>query len=167
MLHRLDSLLRRSVRLSCFALSIVVTILMVIEIVARQLFEQSFRGLPEIYLILVMWLYMLGAVLASTNRTHLRISLLDQVITSPSARRIYDLTLATLSLFILMMFIRWAWGLIEWGVKRPQTTPILHLPSLSSMLSIFVCSILVTIYGIRDFYFAVAAFRSPTKPEKE
>jgi hypothetical protein len=44
---------------------------------------------------------------------------------------------------------------VAWGIKRPQTTPILYLPWLSSMLSIFVASLLTTAYGIRDLVQAV------------
>jgi TRAP-type C4-dicarboxylate transport system permease small subunit len=160
--RKADIILKKLLNASCFILSIAVTILMVIEIAARFLFEHAFRGLPEIYLLLVMWLYMLGASLASANRSHLRIGILDQLFKSARIKRFYDLLLAVISFVIMLFFIRWSWGLVDWGIKRPQTTPILYLPWLSSMLSIFVASILVTGYGLRDLVSALAAFRSHT-----
>lgn len=60
MMQFIDCLLKKLLNISCFILSIAVTILMVTEIAARHFFEHAFRGLPEIYLLLVMWLYMLG-----------------------------------------------------------------------------------------------------------
>lgn len=147
---KLAAILKYILNGSCFILSISVTILMVTEIAARYLFEHAFRGLPEIYLLLVMWLYMLGASLASANRSHLRIGIFDQMITNPRGKQIYDFILALISLIILLFFIRWAWGLVDWGIQRPQTTPILYLPYLTSMLSILVASLLMTGYGIRD-----------------
>jgi TRAP-type transport system small permease protein len=156
----LDRVTRRILRFACVVLSISVTVLMVTEIVARHFFEHAFRGLPEIYLLLVMWLYMLGAGLASANNSHLRIGIADLVVKSPRANRIYHLILSGLSLVIMLFFIRWAYGLVEWGIKRPQTTPILYLPWLTSMLSIFVASLLVTAYGLRDFIQAINNFRN-------
>lgn len=152
----IDTLLKKILGGACVILSISVTVLMITEIAARHLFEHAFRGLPEIYLLLVMWLYMLGACLASANRSHLRIGILDQVITGRK-KQVYDLILATISFVILCFFIRWAWGLVAWGIKRPQTTPILYLPWLASMLSIFVASITITGYGIRDIVVSVMA----------
>lgn len=153
----IDTLMKKILNTACVLLSISVTLLMIAEISARHLFEHAFRGLPEIYLLLVMWLYMLGASLASANRSHLRISILDMLITRPRTRQVYDLLITALTLIILLFFVRWAWGLVAWGIKRPQTTPILYLPWLSSMLSIFVASLLTTAYGIRDLVQAVRA----------
>jgi TRAP-type C4-dicarboxylate transport system permease small subunit len=124
----IESFFKKILNAACFLLSISVTILMVTEIVARHMFEHAFRGLPEIYLLLVMWLYMLGASLASANRSHLRIGILEQLLPSSAAKKVYDLIIAVLSLIIMLYFIRWSWGLVSWGLKRPQTTPIL-LPS--------------------------------------
>jgi len=153
----IDTLMKKLLKTACVVLSISVALLMIAEISARHLFEHAFRGLPEIYLLLVMWLYMLGASLASANRSHLRISILDMLITRPRARQVYDLVIAAMTLIILLFFVRWAWGLVAWGIKRPQTTPILYLPWLSSMLSIFAASLLTTAYGIRDLIQAVRA----------
>lgn len=165
--HTIDNILKKLLNVSCFILSISVTVLMVTEIVARYLFTYAFRGLPEIYLLLVMWLYMLGASLASANRSHLRISILDHFIKSPRTKQIYDFLLALISLVIMLFFVRWAWGLVDWGIKRPQTTPILYLPWVISMLSIFVASILMTLYGIRDLFLCLAAFNKIASPISE
>lgn len=160
----IDKVLRKLLHVSCFILSVSVTILMVAEIAARHLFEHGFRGLPEIYLLLVMWLYMLGASLASANRSHLRIGIMDHLITSARVRQIYQVSLNVISFIIMLFFIRWAWGLVDWGIKRPQTTPILYLPWLIPMVSIFVASILIASYSLRDLFLSVTDFISnPTK----
>ena len=155
-METMDLILKRLLNFLCFILSISVTILMITEIAARHLFEHAFRGLPEIYLLLVMWLYMLGASLASANRSHLRIGIFAEMISSRQKKKIYNLILALISFVLLLCFIRWSWGLVEWGIKRPQTTPILYLPWLTSMLSIFTASILMSLYGLRDVIEAIA-----------
>ena len=119
----IDNILKNLLNVSGFILSIAVTILMVTEIVGRHLFAHGFRGLPEIYLLLVMWLYMLGASLASANRSHLRIGIMDQLITSTRAKQVYHLFLNAISLIIMLFFVRWGWGLVDWGIKRPRILP--------------------------------------------
>jgi TRAP-type C4-dicarboxylate transport system permease small subunit len=138
-------------------LSISVAVLMVTEVAGRYLFTHAFRGLPEIYLLLVMWLYMLGAGLASANRSHLRIGILTQLIKTRRSRRIHRIVITGLTFIITCFFFWWALGLLRWAIERPQTTPILRLPWITSQASIMVAGILVTVYALRDF---VVAFKA-------
>ncbi len=134
----------------CIFLMIGVTILMLIEVVSRYIFSHSFQSLPEIYLILVMWLYMLGAPLASHNNSHLRIELFEKIIKSPAKLRLYHFVVSCVSLVILVFFVRWSYGLLEWAIRRPQTTDVLYIPWIYSQISIFVCSIMMFGYGVKD-----------------
>ncbi len=154
-LKTLDQKTRRGLNVVCVILSVAVAVLMVTEVVGRYLFTRAFRGLPEIYLMLVMWLYMLGAGLASANDSHLRIGILDQFIQNPKARRAHRIVVTGLTLIITCFFVWWALGLIRWAFQRPQTTPILRLPWLTSQASIMAASLLVMIYSLRDFFAAL------------
>lgn len=147
---RLDSSLRRFLNVSCVFLNIAVTLLMVTEIVLRYVLNSSLRGLPEIYLLLVMWLYMLSTSMASANKSHLRIDIISSLIRSSRVESIYRLIIAVLMTIISLYFVRWSYGLFHWGLIRPTTTPILNLPGLATQSSIFVASILVTGYSLRD-----------------
>jgi TRAP-type C4-dicarboxylate transport system permease small subunit len=161
-LSNLDMRVRRTLRVLCIILSIAVTVLMVAEIAARYFFTHAFRGLPEIYLLLVMWLYMLGAGLASANSSHLRIGIMGYLVKTPRAKYLYNLIVSGLCLVIAGYFIWWASGLIQWAFIRPQTTPILRMPWVTSQASIMVASLLVGIYALRDF---VKAVRGPQNEE--
>lgn len=147
---RLDTGLRKFLHVSCVFLNIAVTLLMVTEIVLRYVLNSSLRGLPEIYLLLVMWLYMLSTSMASANRSHLRIDIISSLIRSSRTERVYRLIISLLMLIIGLYFIRWAYGLFHWGLIRPTTTPILNIPGLATQTSIFVASLLVTGYSLRD-----------------
>jgi TRAP-type C4-dicarboxylate transport system permease small subunit len=149
--ERLDKRIRKTMRVICIFLSIAVTVLMFTEIVARYFFSHAFRGLPEIYLLLVMWLYMIGAGLASANKSHLRIGILDHLIRNPHGRRLHNIVVTGMTMIITFYFIWWAVGLVLWAFERPQTTPILMLPWLTSQASILVASLLVAAYALRDF----------------
>ena len=160
---KLDGTARQTLRVVCIFLSVAVAVLMVTEIVARYFFTHAFRGLPEIYLLLVMWLYMLGAGLASANNSHLRIGIFNYLIKSPRGKHVYRLVVTTLTLIIAGFFVWWAVGLIRWAFIRPQTTPILRMPWLTSQASIMVAAILVGAYALRDFIKALGG-KGPADP---
>lgn len=166
---KLDNGTRITLRGLCIFLSIAVAVLMVTEIVARYFFTHAFRGLPEIYLLLVMWLYMLGAGLASANDSHLRIGIFSYLVKSERGRFIYRLIITGLTLVICCFFVWWATGLIRWAFIRPQTTAILRMPWLTSQAAIMVAAILVTAYALRDFVRACRGIEGdrPTTPALE
>ena len=161
--EKADLRARQVLRVVCVLLSIAVAVLMVAEISARHLFTHAFRGLPEIYLLLAMWLYMLGAGLASANNSHLRIGILNYLIKTPRASYLHRLVISGLTLIISVFFVWWALGLILWAFERPQTTPILRMPWLTSQASIMVAGLLVAAYAVRDFIKAVRD-RSQVEP---
>ena len=158
----LGTTLRKFLNVSCVLLNITVTLLMVTEIVLRYVLNSSLRGLPEIYLLLVMWLYMLSTSMASANKSHLRIDIISSFIRSSRAENIYRLIISVLMCIISFYFVRWSYGLFHWGLIRPTTTPILNIPGLATQTSIFVASILVTGYSLRDLIQALIDIRSRT-----
>ncbi len=147
---RFDRTLKNFLNVSCVLLSIAVTLLMVTEIVLRYVLNSSLRGLPEIYLLLVMWLYMLSTSMASANRSHLRIDIFSSMIRSSRFEPVYRLIISLVMLIIGLYFVRWAYGLFHWGLVRPSSTPILSIPGLATQSSIFVASLLVAGYSLRD-----------------
>ena len=155
----IDKILKNLLKNICVILSITVALLMFIEVVARYVFTHAFRGLPEIYLLLVMWQYMIGAGLASANKSHLRIGIISKMIKSSQANSAYHIFIAGITLIISGFFLFWSFGLIQWAINRPQTTPILRMPWITSQASIMVASLLVAVYAFRDFLKSLKEFK--------
>ena len=71
LIDKFDQLVGRFLTPAVIILSLVIAVGMVTGIVARSLLGQPLLGLEEIILFSVMWLYMLGAALASREDSHL------------------------------------------------------------------------------------------------
>ncbi len=129
------------------AASLVVSIAMVVEVVTRYVLEQPLLGTEEIALLSVMWLYMMGAALASYDRSHLRAEITHLIF--KNNRRTLHIT-GILSTFIGAVMagfmIYWGYDLFAWGLEQRQTTPALGIPWFYSQGSIFFGGILITIY---------------------
>ena len=131
-------------------LIITVTIFVLVDVFARYIMQKSVTGLSEVTLVLVMWLYMLGAAVASDKNTHLHIDIVPQILKRPMSIAIYRFIRASICLVIVCFFVIWAFELLSWGIRRHQVTPILFIPYISSQVSIFVVSLLFLFYYIRD-----------------
>ncbi|MBV1788259.1 TRAP transporter small permease subunit [Marinobacterium sp. D7] len=133
-------------------LSAAVAFMMAYGVLTRSVMDQPVFGLEELVLMAAMWLYMLGAVLASRERSHLTADFVQVVCSNPTVIRFMHLVATAISLFMAVMFSTWAYDLMSWGIEKGQTTTVFHIPWYISQSSLFFASTLLVFYLIRDFF---------------
>ncbi len=131
-------------------LSLLIAGLMVGGIVSRELLGQPLLGLEEIVLTSVMWLYMMGAALASREGTHLRGDFIQFLIKNPKTLAGIRLLAGLISFALAVIFSLWAFSLMSWGFERQQSTAVLRIPLYVAQSSMFVCSVIIIFYCFRD-----------------
>lgn len=164
LLGAVDRALSRLIRPLVVLLSLLIAILMVTGIVSRELLGQPLLGLEEIVLTSVMWLYMLGAALASHERTHLRGDFVNVLIRNPVILARVRLVAELITLTMAVMFSIWAFSLLSWGLERQQSTAVLRIPLYVAQSSIFVCSVLIVFYTVRDVLSDILAAKPGESP---
>jgi len=127
-----------------------IAVMLVVGIVSRSLFNSPVFGLEELILVSVMWLYMLGAVLASRERTHLSADFIQTFIKNQTIVKGCHLIASLISLVMAVMFVCWSYDLAEWAIKKGQSTPVFGLPWYLSQSSLFVAAVLLVFYILRD-----------------
>lgn len=131
-------------------MGIFVSFAIVIGIVARSLLGMPIFGLEELVLMAAMWLYMLGAALASRERSHLSADFIQVFSKNEVFRNAMSCFSSTLSLVLAIFFVVWSYSLFSWGVERGQVTPVFRIPQYVAQGSLFVASILLFVYALRD-----------------
>ena len=142
-------------------ISLAVAIMLALGIFTRAVLEQPMFGLEELILMGAMWLYMLGAVIASRERSHLSADFVQVVCSNPKVICFMHLLATAISLFMAIMFATWSYELLLWAVKKGQATTVFQLPWYISQSSLFVASVLFIFYLSRDFITDLIAFRNP------
>ncbi|MEM7081163.1 MAG: TRAP transporter small permease [Pseudomonadota bacterium] len=150
LIKRLDPFVARVLKPLVVVLSLAVAVLMVSGIVSRELLGQPLLGLEEVVLTSVMWLYMLGAALASRDRTHLSGDFIQVITQNESTKARMRFVATLISLLMAIVFAIWSFSLIRWGFERQQSTAALRIPLYVAQSSLFVCSVLMVFYAIRD-----------------
>jgi TRAP-type C4-dicarboxylate transport system permease small subunit len=148
--ERIDSVLSRIIRSIVVLLSLFVACAMVLGILMRSAFHAPMLGLEEIILFSVMWLYMMGAALASRDRSHLSADFVAVVVKSADIRNALHLLATLISLAMVLAFVVWSYDLLTWGLTRQQSTPIFQLPLYLSQGSLFCAALLFLFYMLRD-----------------
>lgn len=146
----LDRLVVSFVRPALVALSVFIAAAIFTGVVSRSVFEAPLFGVEELVLIAVMWLYMLGAVLASRDSSHLSADFLPSLIDNPRVLSAVELFAHLISLAMCLAFVIWSWQLFSWSLHWQQATPVFAWPWFVSQSSPFVCSVLMSLYVLRD-----------------
>ena len=130
--------------------SLIVSVGMVTGIVARSVFRQPLLGLEELILFTVMWLYMLGAALASREKSHLSADFLSEYMQVGKARRLVQMLAKLFAIVAVLAFVFWSFDLVHWGFTMEQSTPVIKLPYYLAQSSMFVAALIMAIYALRD-----------------
>ncbi len=149
-LRSIDALLVRIIQPILVVIGLAVALMLAIGIFTRAVLGTPVFGLEEIMLLSVMWFYMLGAALASRERSHLSADFVRVMSSNPKIWRAAALFSTVVSLIVAVLFSTWAWELFIFGLERGQSTPVFGIPWWVSQSSLFVASVLFVIYLLRD-----------------
>jgi TRAP-type C4-dicarboxylate transport system permease small subunit len=134
--------------------SLLVVGLMIFLVVARYVFGWSIIGLLEVIMMFGMWVYMLGALIASRRNQHLVVDFFAQKLAGERARAAHKLVVGCTTFAATAFFTLLAWRMLKWGFSHPQTTPGLGIPLWIPQSAILVAAIGSGLYALRDIVLA-------------
>jgi TRAP-type transport system small permease protein len=146
----LDSLLGRIIHPVVVVIGLAVAAMMAFGIFSRAVLGTPVFGLEEITLLSIMWFYMLGASLASRERSHLSADFVKVFSKNPRVWRVAAITSTAISLGVAIMIVVWSWDFFAFGFERSQRTPVFGIPWWVSQSSPLFASVLFVLYLLRD-----------------
>lgn len=149
-LSSLDALVVRIINPILVLIGLAVALMLAAGIFSRAVLGKPVFGLEELMLVGAMWFYMLGAALASRERSHLSADFVQVMTSNPRILRAASIVSTLISLGVAVMFSIWAWNLFAFGLERGQTTAVFGIPWWTAQVSLFVASVAFVIYLIRD-----------------
>ena len=150
LLAKLDALLVKIIHPLLIVVGLAIALMLTVGIVARAFFSAPVFGMEEIMLIGVMWFYMLGAALASRERSHLSGDFTKVLTKNHNLWRAASIASTVISLGAAALFVVWSYDLFAWGVQRGQTTPVFGIPWVVSQASLLFAAVLFVAYLVRD-----------------
>ncbi len=156
----LDRWLMRLMSMVIFISTAVIVCLITFLILSRYVFGWSVVGLLELSTLSALWLYMLGAVMASRNREHITVDFMAQSMKTPRLVAAHELALSVILFVLGLFFLSLSWDMIEWAMRRPQVTPGLGIPLFAGQAALVTAAVLGMAYTVRDIIKAVIALKN-------
>lgn len=99
-----------------------------VQVITRYVFQVPVMGLEETMLYPTLWLYILGAVNASRENTHIRANVLEIFLSTEKAHKILAIIGEVLSLIVGLWLITWVWDFTRWSWRVWRESPTLYFP---------------------------------------
>ena len=162
LLKKLDLILMSVLNYIIMATSLIVTGLILFLVLARFVLGWSVVGVLELATLAAMWLYMSGAIVAARNHEHLVVDFLSLSLKNEKHKKLHNLAVSSIMFILSIFFLSLANDMVEWSIKRPQTTAALSIPLIIPQAAIVLAAIFCFVYAIRDLAIsAVSILLSP------
>jgi len=142
------------------ALITIVALGQFVQVITRYVLQVPVMGLEETMLYPTLWLYMLGAVNASRENSHIRANVLEIFLKSPKNLLVLAILGEFLSLVIGAWLTYWAWDFTGYSWRVWKGSPTLYLPTFYADISLFIGMILIMGYTCKNFYKHFARLQS-------
>lgn len=131
--------------------SVALVFVVTLTIVQRLFPDWALVGILELVTFFGVWLYMVGALIASRERGHLVVDFLELNMRSKKLKALHGIAVALIIFVICVFFVYLSYRMLAWNLRFPQHTPGLSIPLWAPQSAIMVAAIGGAGYAIRDF----------------
>jgi TRAP-type C4-dicarboxylate transport system permease small subunit len=149
-LERLDKILDYTMRTVIIVITIMASCTMLLQVIARYVFEVAISGLDEITGHTAVWLYLMGAAYGSFDRSQIKAEMIHLVIKNHRLLNCVRALSTTIGAVVAGYMVVWSYGYVRWSILKHEVTPTLQTPTVIFQIAILIGAILMVYYFIRE-----------------
>lgn len=138
-----------------------------VQVITRYVLEIPVMGLEESLLYPTLWLYMMGAVNASRENTHIRANVLEIFLSTERQHQVLAVIGEVISLIVGTWLTTWAWDFTKYSMRVWRESPTLYLPTFYVDVALFVGMVLMMIFTAWHLLMHLRALFVPLTPAPE
>jgi len=145
-----DKILDYSMRTIIIAITIMASCTMLLQVIARYVFEIAISGLDEITGHTAVWLYMMGAAYGAFDRSQIKAEMAHLVVKNERILYLIRAFATLIAVVVAGYMVSWSYEYIQWSLKKHEMTPTLRLPTVIFQVSILIGAVLMVYFFIRE-----------------
>jgi TRAP-type transport system small permease protein len=149
-LERSDKAIDHIMRTIIIVITIMASCTMLLQVVARYIFEVAISGLDEITGHTAVWLYLMGAAYGSYDRSQIKAEMIHLVIKNQRVLNVVRAVSTLIGAIVAGYMVTWSYGYIRWSILKHEVTPTLQTPTVIFQVAIFIGAVLMAYYFIRE-----------------
>jgi TRAP-type transport system small permease protein len=156
----LDKIIHFSLSTIIIAVTIMASCSMLLQVVARYIFEISISGLDELTGHTAVWMYLMGAAYGSFERSQIKAEMIHLFIKNVRILNAIRALATTIGAVVAGYMAYWSYGYVRWSIVKHEVTPTLQIPTVFFQIAILIGALLMVAYFIREaFDLAIQAYR--------
>lgn len=132
-------------RVNVILMGAVLTCLIVSEVIFRYFLQLPQLWVEEVILYVVLWYYLLGAALATRDRSHIVGGVLHLLV-RPKIMDRFRVGTDFVSFGLSCLFTYWSYQVFLWNIGKDPRTMQLNLPDAYAYLALFAGFVFITLY---------------------
>ncbi|MEM5581565.1 MULTISPECIES: TRAP transporter small permease subunit [unclassified Roseibium] len=117
-----------------------------VQVITRYVLQVPVMGLEETILFPTLWLYILGAVNASRENTHIRANVLEIFLKTERQHTILAIIGEIISLAVGLWLLYWAWDYTSYAWRVWRESPTLYIPTFYADVALVTGLFLMMVY---------------------
>jgi TRAP-type transport system small permease protein len=149
-LERSDKAVDYIMRTIIIVITIMASCTMLLQVIARYIFEVAISGLDEITGHTAVWLYLMGAAYGSYDRSQIKAEMIHLVIKNQRILNIVRAVSTLIGAIVAGYMVTWSYGYIRWSILKHEVTPTLQTPTVIFQVAILIGAVLMVYYFVRE-----------------
>jgi TRAP-type transport system small permease protein len=151
-INKVDKVIRFLLSSIIIIVTIMASCSMLLQVVARYVFEISISGLDELTGHTAVWMYLMGAAYGSFERSQIKAEMIHLFIKNKRILYAIRAMATTIGAVVAGYMVVWSFGYIKWSIMKHEVTPTLQLPTVIFQIAIFIGALLMVAYFIREAF---------------
>lgn len=133
-----------------YFLMLSIAILIFVQVLLRYVFVAPLMGIEEILAFPTIWLYFLGGVNASRERSHIVAKILEVFMKKPITIYIENIFMSLFSTGIVLWLTYWAYDYFRYSLRSWKLSSSLSIPMFIGESAVFICLLFMSLYTILE-----------------
>lgn len=159
-MNQIDVFIKYWLSVIIIAVTVMASCSMLLQVVARYIFEISISGLDEMTGHTAVWMYLMGAAYGSFERTQIKAEMIHLFIRNDRLLNAVRSLATAIAAVVAGYMVHWSYGYVRWSIVKNEVTPTLQVPTVYFQVAILIGAIVMMAYFLREaFDLALRAYR--------
>ncbi|MDL2264266.1 TRAP transporter small permease subunit [Synergistaceae bacterium OttesenSCG-928-I11] len=164
LLRRIEMFIEKTNRFLLVFLMAFIAALITLQVILRYVLHLPMHFAEEILTFCAVWVYLLGAVQASREESHINARILEIFCKQPESIKKIRAAAAGISTIVLVWLTYWSYDFFAYSLRRGKSSQILGYPMIFYECAMFICVSLMMVYAISE---CIRYCMKRTKVERE
>ena len=156
-INKIEKVIVKLNRLVMILTGVILPVLVTTGVFFRYILKIDFFGVEEIEIYIAIWLYFVGAALASYQKRHITADLTQSMISSFRIRKIFKIISTFIAMVVAIIVTYCSIDLVTYAYQMNPRTSVWQIPLVTEYAIVLLSFLLMSLYNVRDFYQAVVA----------